>query len=458
MNGMSPTNNKVYSLETSLEPLNVTSSSENRRINRHMQIEKILSNEYDGKFKVSSIGYCVLSVAFCLLATILLTSWPQHQSIGQSKYWWESVLLDVSGQAFFASKILVFTSYFSLGIGLMETYKTCFVAWFFGALAMFISAYHILVFWVYVGGYEWPMPFQGYIVMCVGWWVIIASFWFHSKMRWKSDGSVTRKILWAIIFINVSYLGVMTYQGVQVLFVLVDETYHWPLVLLILLLREFQVRLFSYIGKKINKSEDLAVEIDAVVLAAIRHILFLSVNLGSMTTANVSYAILAADFTINLGDCLAIIWYHKKGDEASKKKKMHALITLIANETTEFILPISYVSVLLLSYYGPNAEIMGNIKNSSWQYAAIENIDDTIFWLGVMFLVDSASTVISFLLLWVFCKVNIIKMYSHILQHMGYLLAVQPAYYISEVFLISFYIYKKHFNILQNIMAYFKYI
>ena len=152
MNGMSPTNNKVYSLETSLEPRNVTSSSENIRINRHMQIEKILSNEYDGKFKVSSIGYCVLSVAFCLLATILLTSWPQHQSIGQSKYWWESVLLDVSGQAFFASKILVFTSYFSLGIGLMETYKTCFVAWFFGAIAMLISAYHILVFWEDMNG------------------------------------------------------------------------------------------------------------------------------------------------------------------------------------------------------------------------------------------------------------------------------------------------------------------
>ena len=112
---------------------------------------------------------------------------------------------------------------------------------------------------------------------------------------------------------------------------------------------------------------------------------------------------------------------------------MRALITLISNEATEFILPISYACVLLLSYYGPNAEIMGNIKNSSWQYAAIEDISDTLFWLVVMFLVDSISTATSLFLLWMFCNVNILKMYSQILNHMGYLLAVQTAYYVTEV-------------------------
>ena len=225
----------------------------------------------------------------------------------------------------------------------------------------------------------------------------------------------------------------MTYQGVQVLFVSVDERYHFPLVFVILSVRELHVRGLSYVGKKINGGQDLAMEIDAVHLGAIRHILFLSVNLGSMTTENISYTILASDFIINLVDCFVIIWYHRKGDEASEKKKMRALITLISNEATEFILPISYACVLLLSYYGPNAEIMGNIKNSSWQYAAIEDISDTLFWLVVMFLVDSISTATSLLLLWMFCNVNILKMYSQILNHMGYLLAVQTAYYVTEV-------------------------
>ena len=89
---------------------------------------------------------------------------------------------------------------------------------------------------------------------------------------------------------------------------------------------------------------------------------------------------------------------------------MGALVTLISNEATEFILPMAYASVLLLSYYGPNAELMGNIKSSNWHYAGIVDINDTIFWLAVMFLVDSLSTVVSTLLLQIFCNINIVKM------------------------------------------------
>mgnify|MGYP006888600106 CR=1 FL=1 len=66
---------------------------------------------------------------------------------------------------------------------------------------------------------------------------------------------------------------------------------------------------------------------------------------------------------------------------------------MISNEATEFMLPLAYASVLLLSYYGPNAHLIGNIRNSNWHYSEIQNINDTVFWLGVMFLVDSGSTV-----------------------------------------------------------------
>ena len=177
----------------------------------------------------------------------------------------------------------------------------------------------------------------------------------------------------------------------------------------------------------------MAIEINAVHLAAIRHILFLSVNLGSMTTASTSYLILASDFIINLGDCFAIIYYHKKGDEISQKKKIRGLVTLISNEATEFMLPLAYASVLLLSYYGPNAHIIGNIRNSNWHYAEIENIYDTVFWLGVMFLVDSGSTVASSILLWIFCKDNIVKMYLKVIQYVGLILAAETAYFVSEV-------------------------
>ena len=410
-----------------------TPENENARIARQQCMENILMNKSEEKIEATAPLYCLLTIFLSILSTIFITSWPQHQSIGDPTYWYETLVLCMTGQSCFATQLLVFTSYFSLGIGIRDSYKTTAAVWVFGALFNVILAYHLYIFWVYVGGFAWPMPYQGYNVMTVGWWAIIGSFWIHSKMTWKGKSNLTWKILWGIIFINCTYVAEVTYFLVQFLFVLTDEKWHVLFVVLILLVREVHVRGLSYIGKKINGSKDLSIEIDAVHLAAIRHILFLSVNLGSTTTPTTSYLILASDFTINLVDCFAIIYYHRKGGESNERKKVGALVTLISNEATEFILPMAYASVLLLSYYGPNAELMGNIKSSNWHYAGIVDINDTIFWLAVMFLVDSLSTVVSTLLLQIFCNINIVKMYTKILKHMGFLLAVQPAYYICEV-------------------------
>ena len=404
----------------------------NIRLDRHKKIEDILSNNNNDKVQATSVVYWLSSIAAAIFSNILITMWPQHQTIGDPTYWYESSILSIF-LIFFASQILVLVSYSSLEVGLFESYKTIIFCWLIGVLTILVNSYHVYIFWVYVAGYVWPMPFQGYPIMVSGWWAIVISFGLHTRRKWKSGSPARMKIFWAIIFINCTYISEMTYLGVQFLFGYVNENWHWPLVLVILLVRELHVRGLSFTGSRINGGLDLAIEINAVHLAAIRHILFLSVNLGSMTTASTSYLILASDFIINLGDCFAIIYYHRKGDEVSQKKKIRGLVTLISNEATEFMLPLAYASVLLLSYYGPNAHIMGNIRNSNWHYAEIENIYDTVFWLGVMFLVDSGSTVASSILLWIFCKDNIVTMYLKVIKYVGLILAAETAYFVSEV-------------------------
>ena len=428
----------------------ITPEDDNVRIERQKCLERILSNTSEEKIAPISIVYYFSTVVLSILSTMFITSWPQHEAIGDPTYWYETLILNWTGQACFASHLIVFPGYFCLGIGLRETYKTIIPIWLGGIICMFISNYHLYVFWVYVGGYVWPMPYQGYIIMSLGWWAIIGGFWVHSKLRWKSNKDVTRKILLSIVYLNMIYVAEVTYHGIQFLFVFTSEKWHFVWVLLIILVREFSVRGYNFWGKKIHKSQDLALQVDAVHLAAIRHILFLSVNLGSLTTPTVSYVILASDFIINLVDCFAIIWYHKKGGEINDKKKVGALITLCSNEATEFVLPLAYACVVLISYYGPNAEIMGNIKNSSWQYAGITDINDTIFWLAVMFLVDSGSTIVSLVLLKVFCDINIGTMYFKISKHMGLLIPTQVGYVICEVRILlqwhSFIIFLSHLN------------
>ena len=76
-------------------------------------------------------------------------------------------------------------------------------------------------------------------------------------------------------------------------------------------------------------------------------------------------------------------------------------MTQIINESVEFMMPMAYCACYMMAYFGPNAELMGNVKNDSWHFIAVDNIDETLFWNTIMFAIDLGSTVITFLLL--FC-------------------------------------------------------
>ena len=161
--------------------------------------------------------------------------------------------------------------------------------------------------------------------------------------------------------------------------------------------------------------------------------MFLSVDIGSITTDIVCYSILAADFLINLVCCFIILWCDRNWSERSREWQVKAVLNLIINESVEFLTPIAYVICLLMAYYGPNAEIMGNIKNSYWQYSAIEDIGDTVSWIGIMFSVDLISVIVSFILLQCYCKINILVMYLQLQEHMGYIMAISTGYMLSLI-------------------------
>ena len=163
--------------------------------------------------------------------------------------------------------------------------------------------------------------------------------------------------------------------------------------------------------------------------------MFLSIEVGSITTDVVSYSILALDFVINIVDCILTIYYCKRNDESKKNRdrQVKAVLALIINESVEILMPVAYVVTLLMAYYGPNAEILGNIKNSEWQYMAIEDIGSSMKWMGLLFSVDIVSAVICIGLIYCFCKINILKMYLQIQNQLWYILAIEEAYILTEV-------------------------
>ena len=425
--------------ETKTFDLSAHPPDENIILARHKFFEEVLTNKRNDRITITSIAYCFFGIVLGILCTVLLTSWPQHHIIGNHAYWYEGLVLCMTGQCALAAAILVYTCFLIIGVETWNLFKTWFMVFVLGIVGMAITASSQYIFWVFILGYVWPIPFNGYGIISVGWWNIIINFWFQCPKSWRRDLKIRKKILWGILFVNMSYAAEITYKLLLTAFQMVDRNFQWPFVIVVVVVRELNGLLMSYFGRKINGYQDMFTDTLAKHLAAIRHILFLSISLGSVATETTSYLILGSDFVINLLHCFQILWYNNTGGEGNEKKKVNALLSLVINEATEFVLPISYGIIVTMAYYGPNAELIGNIKNGLWHYTAIERFDNSMFWITTLFLADLASTVVSFILLKVFCKINIVTMFLRIQKHVGFLFAIQQAYFISEVSIIGYY-------------------
>ena len=91
------------------------------------------------------------------------------------------------------------------------------------------------------------------------------------------------------------------------------------------------------------------------------------------------------------------------------KMRDFALTKLVLTEIIEILVPLSYLTTMLLAYYGPNAEILGNIKFGCWQFQQIEDIGKVLIAVMTMFIIDSSSAVIGFFWLWKSCSINALE-------------------------------------------------
>ena len=101
------------------------------------------------------------------------------------------------------------------------------------------------------------------------------------------------------------------------------------------------------------------------------------------------------------------------------------------------MMPIAYCLCFVIAYFGPNASIMGNVRNGRWQFTAVDDIYNTLLWNTIMFTIDLASTILTFILLLWHSNINILKMYLQMQGLMWYMLAIQQGYIVAEVNMIS---------------------
>ena len=113
--------------------------------------------------------------------------------------------------------------------------------------------------------------------------------------------------------------------------------------------------------------------------------------------------------------------------------QIRLLQDLVVNEIVEFVVPLTYLICLLAGYFGPNSELLGNIGNGDWQYSPIEDINHTVRYVLMFFLVDLGSLLVSATLLWWLCRANLYEAFTLIQKEFGLAFTIQMAMNLSCV-------------------------
>ena len=93
---------------------------------------------------------------------------------------------------------------------------------------------------------------------------------------------------------------------------------------------------------------------------------------------------------------------------------------LILSEYVELGVTSGYLVTFISAYYGPNADLFGNIQNDYWHYSAVEDVDVTILWILIFFSVDLGILFISSILLWITCNINVYNAYVELQKELGF--------------------------------------
>ena len=164
------------------------------------------------------------------------------------------------------------------------------------------------------------------------------------------------------------------------------------------------------------------------------HALFLSVQVGGLASDNFLYVILAIEHSLNLY-LLISIWKKKQNtsEESRKEIAMDAQLLVLA-EILEIVIPLAYLACYVLAYYGPNADILGNVKNDYWQFQKVDDIMIPINNLLFLVIVDTISFIVVLIFLFLTCKINLLQVFVYMMNEYGMTFTAHIAYFLEMHF------------------------
>ena len=402
----SNTNNDQNMAEISLDSERCQNEGRFRR--RTEMVRSIILNRPLKMSWIKGLLNTLIIIIIGFLFTVPLSIFPAHDLIKYPSYWYEHIFHGILSTTLGWILQCFRASYF-LNITKIRKCRNVIFMCLIGDAAMIsflILSYHL---WTTICGYVYPVPFLGIIatysfrvLYCVAQWVSLPKAWRYDK-KFRHQVKFFMFYILSTILIDVCY-------NIAVTIVRNSSNQNQPYVSLTLpLAREICLWVSTQLVKYCANGDVGASKIILNYIVTTVHTISLCYTV-TIVTNTTSWVLMIVDFAINTTICLRIVWLNKKAP-LNLQDQINRLQELALYELVEFQAPLTFVLVIIVAYFGPNAELFGNISNSYWSYKSIEDLQETLENMMLLFLIDFSSTILSSIILWFSCSINLWKVF-----------------------------------------------
>ena len=404
-----------------------------------LRSDSLVANVED-KSKFGVFGGFIILV-WTVVLTTPITLWPQTNVIRKPEYWYEPLGPIIASHTISGAACHCLECWTILKI---DNFMTCsmflkqIVIGSTGFVMPYITCY---VIWVHVLEYRHPMPRIGDVCLTLCyifrgltlWWLI----WRQKRFKDK----ISRQRLLAFlsffpfrIFLSVIYLAAST------LFQTVSQDTQWCVAFLFPIIRKLGELISIKIGIYAAGEENTLVKLALICHVACLHTITLSALLGSEMSSTTAYILM-------LAECFPNVISAIKTFQMNEEKQKEALKCLTLKEFLEVLIPMAYSISFLIAYYGPNAEIIGNVKNDYWQYKKVTDVFKKFTKIGILLTVDAIRAITISFVLGYMRNLNMFKTYCQITNRHGFFVLAYVTAFLNLVFSYYSIRYQKIFSI-----------
>ena len=385
--------------------------------NAFTNIQNILSQffriDFDMEVNSRCGVYCFLILISASLLSLPITMFPRYDLIQFPGYWPQELLpytliCTAFSMHHMFETFLVTNNHEFLSARVLMMYLIIV------SLLVHTEYISINILWIYYFKYHPPTPYIGQMCSVGLITSMCLAIWLLRPNSVRSDKHHRKRLKWYLVLLLTRVAIYQGYLFIATLFEKFSNKYQVVLAFTTPLMKYGNNWIQTKIVENSKGDNSSSAKFSVNCNVACTHALYLAIVIGSTATNLTSLVVCGLDAFLGILLCIKIYRQCKNPKTLSEdlRKCIEALVT---KETLELLLPVSYCIIFALSYYGPNAEILGNVKADLWQYTKVEDIKTPLTKLGLFLLFDILRISAAAGVLWLTCKIDFFHEYCRLM-------------------------------------------